>query len=132
MLERNLIVLDENLDPALKRQLQNRGYEAESLRDLHLLSVKDDKLLARLGERYRNERWTLATADRRMTRQFAQEVANSGCALAILEDAGEDGEAKNDRVHRWAHLMSSQSPGTVRRYFEDTTSDGPPPRRSHE
>lgn len=132
MLKRNLIVLDENLDPDLKRQLQKRGYAAESLRDLHLLTVKDDELLARLGERYRNQRWTLATADRRMPRQHAQAVANSGCALAILEDAGGYGEAKNDRVHRWAHLMSSQSPGTIRRYFESTTRDGPPPRRSHE
>ena len=126
---RNLIILDENLDPDLKGQLQNRGYEADSVRDLQLLNLKDGALLAWLGERYRNRPWALATADRRMPWKHAPEVAKSGCALAILENVGGDGEAKNDRVHRWAHRISSQAPKTVRRYFEDTARDGPPPLR---
>lgn len=73
---RNLIILDENLDPDLKGQLQNRGYEADSVRDLQLLTVKDGALLAWLGERYRNRPWALATADRRMPWKHAPEVAN--------------------------------------------------------
>ena len=47
---RNLIILDENLDPDLKGQLQNRGYEADSVRDLQLLNLKDGALLAWLGD----------------------------------------------------------------------------------
>ena len=129
MRPRNLIVLDENLDPELGEELEKRGYEAAALRDLDLLSVKDEQLLPLLGNLYRDRRWTLATTDRQMPKSHARAVAASGCALAILENAAQDAQAKNDRVHRWAHRLSSQSPGTVHRYFKDTTRYGPPPHR---
>ena len=91
----NLIVLDENLNPELGEELTKRGYKATSVRDLDLLSVKDEHLLPHLGKLYRDRRWTLATTDLTMPKRHARAVVDSGCALAILENAAEDGRARS-------------------------------------
>jgi hypothetical protein len=99
------LYLDGNLPLSLAAELTARGHPAIAhLRDPQR-PLRDSELLAALGDR------VLVTADEHLSRDF---VRAARATVAIVHADGE--AAKRETVHRWAHVMAAQPPGSVRRY----------------
>jgi hypothetical protein len=73
------------------------------------------KLQAQLGDG-----WILLTADDALPEDHAAALAAVGGTVATINPERETGwgidEWRREIVHRWAHVVHDQEPGTVRRY----------------
>jgi hypothetical protein len=113
-----LLVIDESLDRRLAHQLEQRGRKAASAERLELLGLLDPEVLRTLSKR--DDDWMLVTGDDDMPGEHGPLIAGLGVTIATvdgrrLHDWGRE-EWKKEIVHRWAHSMQAQPPGTVRRY----------------
>ena len=114
-----LLVLDENFEPRLATELKKRGRRAASLQDLHLKGVGDSPLLVQLSALH--EPWVLVTQDKAMPRQHAETIAELAPTIAVVvlaDDLFGDAVSRacRDIVHRWAHALQAQTPGSIREY----------------
>lgn len=113
-----LLVIDESLDKRLAHQLEQRGRRAQSVEWLGLLANLDAALLRALHER--EDDWMLVTGDDDMPREHGPLITSLGTTVATVDgrrslEWGRE-EWKKEIVHRWAHVMQKQQPGTIRRY----------------
>ena len=115
------LVIDADLNKRLGTELGFRGRNARALAELSLHHEKDEPMLRSLVERAGNPaEWVLVTGDDAMPDDHADVLAELGITLATVDprrptDVHEDAW-RRDVVHRWAHAMQTQNPGTLRRY----------------
>jgi hypothetical protein len=102
------LLLDENLPLRLAAELTARGHPAVALRRDAARAVLDAKVLEATGDR------VLVTAQGDLPREQAGTLRRTRATVAVVHADGE--AAKRETVHRWAHVMAAQPPGTVRRY----------------
>lgn len=76
------LYLDENLSPRIAEQLQQRGVDAVSVRDLERLGDADANHLRRATHMQR----VLVTTDVDFLRMAAEEVQHEGIVFGIQED----------------------------------------------
>jgi hypothetical protein len=116
-----LLVIDANLSKRLATELQRPGRTASSVSSLKLRHLVDPELLAVLAERYRDQRWVLVTGDDLMPGEHHQHIEAWSITVATVDGRWRgqglsQEEWKREVVHRWAHVMAAQRPGTVQRY----------------
>jgi hypothetical protein len=102
------LLLDENLPLRLAAELTARGRPAVALRGGPAPPTLDIEVLEAAGDR------VLVTAQEDLPREQAGALRRTRATIAIVHADGE--AAKRETVHRWAHVMAAQPPGTVRRY----------------
>lgn len=124
----SVLVLDENINPVLRKELAGRGLQTETVTNLGMRTKKDDDLLEELTLFYRKRgaAWVLVTCDSKMPLEHRSAVLRNDVSLAVLEGAGSSDHEQRDRVHRWAHRITTQ-PRTVRRYFKNKVRSDPSP-----
>ncbi len=104
-----LLHLDENLPRRLAGELAARGRLARAHREVRGAPSTDTDLIRSLGPDV-----VLVSTDEGMPREHRDLLRESGLTVAIVHADGE--AAKRETVHRWAHVMAAQPPGTIRRY----------------
>jgi hypothetical protein len=108
-----LLVVDETLDRRLAEGLRLRGRHAGSAEELGLAGLADPGLLDAV--RALGGDPVLLTADDGLP--GARDA--DGLTIAVIDvrtgaDAGLG--PRREAVHRWAHLIAAQRPGSARRY----------------
>jgi hypothetical protein len=124
-----VLVIDENLNPRLARELRNRGRRAVAVEDLRLKSALDPELIEKVFELYDGP--VLITADDAMPAEHGALLAKVQATLAVVkpwvreeahsgnwegQDHRSEEEWSQEIVHRWAHTIQAQRAGTIRRY----------------
>jgi len=137
-----LIVIDENLNPRLARELRNRGRPSVAVEDLRLKSALDPQLIEKVFQLYDDP--VLVTADDAMPAEHGTLLAQVRATVAVLRpwkrDAAHVGswegqehrseeEWMEEIVHRWAHTIHAQRKGTIRRHSINTHALWRPPRK---
>jgi hypothetical protein len=112
-----VIVIDSSLNPRLSTELNKRGRTAVRTAGLGLKAALDPELLSELAA---FEDFILVTADDAMPGEHAQVTAETGATIATVDprihpEYGWDAWGA-EVVHRWAHQIHTQPPGTARRY----------------
>jgi hypothetical protein len=116
------LVIDADLNRRIATELKRRGRRAVALSELQLRHAKDPELLMSLAEYFGDEPWVLVTGDDKMPAVHPDVIQEVGATLATVDGRrpptyldDEDGWGR-EVVHRWAHLMEKQTPGSIRRY----------------
>jgi hypothetical protein len=104
-----LLHLDENLPLRLAAELEARGHPARAHRALPDAPTTDTGLIRSLDGDV-----VLVTADEGMPREHRALLRERRVPVAVVHADGE--AAKRETVHRWAHVMATQPPGSIRRY----------------
>jgi hypothetical protein len=118
--EPRCLVLDEDINWKLARELRRRGLRgATSNRCLDLLEKKDGALIKALAEHH--EPCVLVAWDNKMHKSHAGELRHFGITLAVIDKYAKRGDLTDEEyyrevIHRWAHRMVFQAPGTVVKY----------------
>ena len=117
----SVLVLDENINPSLRKELIGRGITTETVKGLDLLKAKDDFLLEALTQKFQNrkETWVLVTCDSKMPDEHRSAIRRTRAQIAVLKGAGNSDSEQRDRAHRWAHRIAEQPPQTVRLYYKN-------------
>lgn len=114
-----LLIVDESLSKHLASQLEQRGRRAMSNERLGLARFKDEPLLRAIATLPETEP-VLVTNDDGMPGEHAGLITKLGLTIATVDGKRKAGwgreEWKKEIVHRWAHVMHAQAPGTQRRY----------------
>jgi hypothetical protein len=128
-----LLVIDEDLAPRLASYLNKRGRQARSVADLGLRRSTDPELLRDLSTRAGLGEWVLVTGNDGMPAEHPRLIGELNPTIATIDPRRPDGvkelEWRTDVVHRWAHAMQEQEPGTVRRYSLGRSSTWSPRAR---
>jgi predicted nuclease of predicted toxin-antitoxin system len=115
-----VLVIDANLSPRLADpELCKRGIVAVSLQRLGFKKFEDPEMIDAVAAHFSDARWVLVTTDDKMPLNHAGKLAEHHATVAAIDGRNGDvpqDEWRRDTVHRWAHLMRSQPPGTIRRY----------------
>lgn len=117
-----LLVVDASLSNRIAGELRNRGRNAVAVSQLSLHRVTDDVLLDSLATEYHQDEFVLVTADDAMPLAWEARLLEYKFAVATVDPRVvppwtiSDDCWSRDAVHRWAHLMATQEPGTWRRY----------------
>lgn len=120
-----LLVIDESLSRRLAAELNKRGRSATSLQELKLLKLKDPELIPELADQLQAEDWILVTGDDAMPGEHGELLRHHAVTVATVAPHDPDTSAltqeqhKRETVHRWAHRIAEQTPGTFRRYSPD-------------
>lgn len=115
-----LIVLDEDINWKLARELRRRGLNATSVFELGLAgrSIKDGMLIKALHER--REPLVLVAWDNKMPRSHAGQLRHFGTTLAVIDKysrRGLDEESYyRDVIHRHAHRIAKQPAASIYKY----------------
>jgi hypothetical protein len=104
-----VLQLDEGLPLRLAAELTARGRHARALRLEPGAPSTDTALL-----RWLDPGAVLVTTDEGLPREQRALLRETRATVAIIHATGEG--AKRETVHRWAHVIATQPPGTVRRY----------------
>jgi hypothetical protein len=114
-----LLIVDEGLDARLASQLEGRGRRAMSTDRLGLKKLKDEPLLQALA-RLPETAPILVTTDDAMPGEHEKLLDKLGLTVATIDGRRKPGwppeEWKRETIHRWAHVIQVQEPGTCRRY----------------
>ena len=135
MAELQLIVVDASIDNRAATELKRRGRDAVALSALGLRHENDEDLLPKLTDLYASEgrAWMLVTGDDAMPREHGGTLSRLGVTLATIDPRRPDDVLQDawqrDVVHRWAHAMQVQAPGTIRRYSPHRNATWKAPRR---
>jgi hypothetical protein len=137
-----ILVIDENLNPQLARDLRRRGRRSRAVEDLGLKSTLDPELIQKVFQLYDDP--VLVTADDSMPAEHANVISSVNATIATIKrwDRAEayvgdwegqlhrsEEEWSQEIVHRWAHAMQRQQTGSVRRYGVASHAQWRPPRR---
>jgi hypothetical protein len=114
---RRLMILDECVSKKVGAELRRRGRNAKGVLELGL-GGKDDALLEQIAERFPGA--ILVTGDDRMPADHAETLAMTGITVATIDPIRPPefraSEWNHEVVQRWAHVIETQTRGTVRRY----------------
>jgi hypothetical protein len=114
------LIIDEGLDKRIALQLRGRGRSASSLEELDLLGIKDQPLLKTIAADHRGS--VLVTNDDNLPADHRETLKVTRVTVAIVEPQKpshlKEKEWQYEVIHRWAHQMSEQRAGSVRRYGE--------------
>ena len=117
--DKRLLFLDEDLDVALARELRVRGRLALSIYKTMLVGGDDAVVVDALNKRY-GTRAVFVTANYWMPVENGEDFGLGEIALAVVDSQHPDGyhlkEWRSEVVHRWAHSMQEQAPGSIVRY----------------
>jgi predicted nuclease of predicted toxin-antitoxin system len=105
------LYLDEDLPLRVAVELTARGRPATALRRDPGAPTRDRELIRALATRD----VVLVTGDAGLPREHGALLAQTRLPVALV-DATRGEAHKREVLHRWAHLMAAQPPGTVRRY----------------
>jgi hypothetical protein len=119
MARERLLFLDEDLDKRIARELRLRGRQSETIYKTDLQGFGDCELLVELNRRY-GAGAVLVTGNDWMPIENGDGFRVEQVALATIDTEHPDGyhldEWRREIIHRWAHHMQTQEPGTVVRY----------------
>ena len=92
---------------------------ASSNKELALLEKKDGALIKALAEEH--EPCVLVAWDNKMHLSHAQALDHFGLTLAVIDQKAKRGDLTEEEyyrevIHRWAHRIVFQKPGTVVKY----------------
>lgn len=127
-----LLVLDENMWPRLASvELHGRGRSAVALKHTELRGKGDPDVISEVAG------WTdvvLVTNDDNMPSEHGALLSRSGLTLAVIAPRRNRTFTiqswERETVHRWAHLIATQAPGSLVRYTPFGHSIWRPRRRS--
>jgi hypothetical protein len=137
-----VLVIDENLNPRLARELRHRGRRSRTVEDLGLKSALDADLIRRVFALFDDP--VLVTADDSMPAEHEEVLRSVDATIATLrpwtptaadvgrwegQDHRSEEEWLQEIVHRWAHAMQTQDRGTFRRYGPRSSAPWRAPRR---
>jgi hypothetical protein len=116
-----LLVIDEDIDNRVATELKARGREAVAVSELLLRGLKDEPLLRALVARFEAPiTWVFVSGDDAMPDDHRSVLDELRVTLATIDPRRPPGtrEAawRRDVIHRWAHAMSVQEEGSIRRY----------------
>jgi hypothetical protein len=138
-----VLVIDENLNPRIARELRNRGRHARPIEDLGLKGAPDPTIIEKVFAFYENV--VLVTGDDSLPGEHASALARVKATVATVapwnrkdaevgrwdgRDHRNEDEWDQEIVHRWAHLIELQPPGTVKRYRPNAYGDWTARQRS--
>jgi len=117
------LVIDASLNRRIATELKARGRMVVAASELKLHRVKDPPLLRALSEHFGDAPWVLVTADDAMPAEHGRLILELGATLATIDPRRpaqfDDDDAWGREVaHRWAHTMTLQPAGSIRRYGE--------------
>jgi hypothetical protein len=116
-----LLVVDASVDNRIASELRNRRREAVALSTLGIHRMEDPDLLTELCVQLPDMRWVLVTADDSLPDDWADVIAMLLPTIATIRPRGrddyDDDQWARDVVHRWAHVMQTQEPQSIRRYW---------------
>jgi hypothetical protein len=122
------LVIDEDMNWKLTLELRQRGFrDAASNRQLDLLGLKDGQLIKRLATEH--EPCVLVVWDNKLPESHRRELDHFKLTVAVIDKRrGRDGKMPAERlglteeeyyravIHRHAHQMARQLPGSIYRY----------------
>jgi len=119
------IVIDEDLDHRIARDLRERGRKATSHKTLGTTHLLDGEMLERLA--VLDYPWVLVTGDDAMPAEHAATIARIGATIATIDGEWEacceangliltQDQFAKETIQRWAHVIAAQDAGSVRRY----------------
>jgi hypothetical protein len=115
------LVLDEDVNWKIAPELTARGYDATSSEQMGLAGrrVKDPVWLYILSRQ--PVPCVLVTFDNKMPTRHRSDLLRRGTALAVIDSrANRQGRTREqytrEVIHRWAHRIAAQAPGTRYRY----------------
>jgi len=118
MAQGRLLYLDEDVPKRLAKELKDRGRNARSIYSDGLKGTLDPDLVSLLMARYKGG-IVLVTANESMPLEHAAVLKKVGITVAVIDGAHANVHQdawKRETVHRWAHAIEDQEPGTIRRY----------------
>lgn len=123
-LERLQIVLDENLPWSLSTELKTRGYSATSNYVLNASGLKDPEWLEVVAG-LAPPPVVLVTYDNAMPAEHGDWLRSLGVALAVIDSRNRPADLTlpeywREVVHRHAHQIGAQEPGSWWRYRRAT------------
>ena len=121
-----IMVIDECLDFRIAQELESRGRDAVSTKKLGLLNLLDVDLLRCIGDKV-SDPWVLVTKDDKMPDVHEKIIQSLKISIAITDSSWEKCCLRNnldldqeafirESIHRWAHVISEQPLGEIRRY----------------
>lgn len=121
MPEPRLLVIDADIDNRVATELKGRGRAATALSERDLHRLKDEPLLRTLVELFgATSGWVLVTGDDAMPDDHGDVLAELRVTLATIDPRRpahtKEAEWRQDVIHRWAHAIALQEPGSIRRY----------------
>ena len=119
------LLVDESLNKHLATELTARGLPAKDAAVLDIKGQIDEVVLKRLAKL--PYPWVLVTWDDEMPQEHETLIRQIQATIATIDGQWErickekglartQEEFKRDTVHRWAHAMADQEPGSIRRY----------------
>lgn len=118
--EPRCLVLDEGINWKLARELRRRGLRGStSSHELGLLAKQDPAVFKALAEKH--EPCVLVAWDNKMPLSHAVALKHFEITLAVVDRKAKRGDLSEQEyyrevIHRWAHRMVFQPPGTVVKY----------------
>jgi len=114
------LVIDADIDKRVATELKFRGRDAVATSELELHHEKDEPLLRALADHFGPNGWVLVSGDDAMPDDHGDVLAELGVTLATVDprrpEVTEEAAWRRDVIHRWAHAIQIQEPGTIRRY----------------
>ena len=109
------------MDNRVATELKARGRDAVALSELELHRLKDEPLLRELVVVLGDPAgWVLVTGDDSMPDDHAGVLGELDITLATIDprrpEHTNEAAWRRDVIHRWAHAMHRQTPGSLRRY----------------
>jgi hypothetical protein len=119
-LEQLQVVLDENLPWSIATELRARGYAATSNFALNATGLEDPEWLEVVGN-LSDPAAVLVTYDNAMRREHGEWLGALGVTLGVIDSQNRPPELTveqywRDVIHRYAHLMVLQQPGSWWKY----------------
>jgi hypothetical protein len=130
-----LLVIDADISKRVATELSNRARRAVSAYQLDLATnVQDPELLVALAEQFGDAvPWVLVTGDDTMPAEHGPVIHETQATVATIHPDYPDTMTEHawrfDVIHRWAHAMQAQPPGSVRRYAANGSGVWKPRRR---
>ena len=101
-----VIVIDENLNPRLARELRNRGRRAVAVEDLRLKSALDPELIEKVFQLYDDP--VLITADDAMAAEHGVLLVSVNATVAVIKPW----DRAEAHTGRWEQLPVNAGPGS--------------------
>lgn len=114
-----LLIIDEDLNPRIRTELNRRGRNAKGIAELGLRGSKDPDLLERITQLDPN--CVLVTGDDDKPATHAEQLATLEITLAVVapHDPGSgltEDQWEREIVHQWVRQIEAQPHGSIRRY----------------